>query len=64
MSSSTLGSAAAGSSVALVRPAAAPRARAAWGRPAGMAPYMLFLLVPIYWLVNISFKTNADILAR
>jgi glycerol transport system permease protein len=24
--------------------------------------YLLFLLVPIYWLVNMSFKTNAEIL--
>tara|TARA_E500000305_G_C4024465_1_gene240943 strand:+ start:1167 stop:2036 length:870 start_codon:yes stop_codon:yes gene_type:complete len=25
--------------------------------------YILFLLVPIYWLVNMSFKTNAEILS-
>ncbi|RZI63923.1 MAG: carbohydrate ABC transporter permease, partial [Pseudomonas sp.] len=24
--------------------------------------YLLFLLVPIYWLVNMSFKTNTEIL--
>ena len=27
-----------------------------------MGIYLLFLLVPIYWLVNMSFKTNAEIL--
>ena len=26
-----------------------------------MALYLLFLLVPIYWLVNMSFKTNTEI---
>ena len=26
-----------------------------------MALYLLFLLIPIYWLVNMSFKTNAEI---
>ena len=36
--------------------------RTGFARPIGMALYMLFLLVPVYWLVNISFKTNADIL--
>ena len=25
------------------------------------ALYILFLLAPIYWLVNMSFKTNAEI---
>ncbi|MEK1927983.1 MAG: carbohydrate ABC transporter permease, partial [Rhizobium giardinii] len=24
--------------------------------------YILFLLLPIYWLVNMSFKTNTEIL--
>jgi glycerol transport system permease protein len=33
------------------------------GRTVGMALYMLFLFVPVYWLVNTSFKTNADILS-
>ncbi|WP_237482237.1 carbohydrate ABC transporter permease [Lichenibacterium dinghuense] len=28
-----------------------------------MAAYMLFLLVPVYWLINTSFKTNPDILS-
>ncbi|MEM6585213.1 MAG: carbohydrate ABC transporter permease, partial [Pseudomonadota bacterium] len=27
-----------------------------------MALYLLFLLVPIYWLVIMSFKSNAEIL--
>ena len=27
-----------------------------------MLIYLLFLLVPIYWLVNMSFKTNTEIL--
>ncbi len=26
-----------------------------------MAVYLLFLLVPIYWLINMSFKTNSEI---
>ena len=26
-----------------------------------MTLYLLFLMVPIYWLVNMSFKTNAEI---
>ncbi|MEZ5798122.1 MAG: carbohydrate ABC transporter permease [Paracoccaceae bacterium] len=29
--------------------------------PFVMALYLLFLLVPIYWLVNMSFKTNTEI---
>ncbi|MFO7758761.1 MAG: carbohydrate ABC transporter permease [Roseovarius sp.] len=28
-----------------------------------MVLYLLFLLVPIYWLVNMSFKTNSEILS-
>lgn len=28
-----------------------------------MAAYMLFLMVPVYWLLNMSFKNNNDILA-
>ena len=46
--------------------ATASRARAARrpkGRAIGMALYMLFLVVPVYWLVNASFKTNGDILS-
>ena len=26
-----------------------------------MVVYILFLLLPIYWLVNMSFKTNTEI---
>ena len=26
-----------------------------------MAVYLLFLLVPIYWLINMSLKTNTEI---
>ena len=33
------------------------------GRPLGIWLYILFLFVPIYWLMNISFKTNTDILS-
>jgi glycerol transport system permease protein len=33
------------------------------GRRIGMAAYMLFLMIPVYWLLNMSFKTNNDILA-
>ena len=46
--------------------AAAPRARLARFRPNGsalvMGLYLVFLLLPIYWLVNMSFKTNTEIL--
>jgi glycerol transport system permease protein len=31
------------------------------GSPLVMALYLLFLLVPIYWLVNMSLKTNTEI---
>ena len=27
-----------------------------------MGLYLLFLLLPIYWLINMSLKTNAEIL--
>jgi glycerol transport system permease protein len=46
---------------------AATRAPARTGALRAMAPrlvlglYILFLLVPIYWLVNMSFKTNLEI---
>ncbi len=47
--------------------AARPRARTrSRFRPNGsavvMTVYLLFLLIPIYWLVNMSLKTNAEIL--
>ncbi len=41
----------------------APALRRPKGRGIGMALYVLFLFVPIYWLVNVSFKTNTDILS-
>ena len=31
------------------------------GRTVVMALYLLFMLLPIYWLVNMSFKTNTEI---
>ena len=40
----------------------APLTRPSLGRAIGMTLYILFLFVPIYWLLNISFKTNGDIL--
>ncbi|KAA2213381.1 carbohydrate ABC transporter permease [Teichococcus oryzae] len=51
---------------------AAPALPASWARPRGgalraalprlvLGLYLLFLLVPIYWLVNMSFKTNLEI---
>ena len=40
---------------------AAPRDHKGWGSALVMTLYLLFLLVPIYWLVNMSFKTNAEI---
>ena len=43
--------------------AAAPALRRPKGTTIGIALYVLFLFVPIYWLVNISFKTNTDILS-
>ena len=45
---------------------ARPRARARRLRPNGsavvMTLYLLFLMLPIYWLLNMSLKTNAEIL--
>ena len=41
---------------------AAARDGRGWGPAIVMTIYLLFLLVPIYWLVNMSFKTNAEIL--
>ena len=57
MSSSALSAPVAASSVA------APALRRPTGTTVGIALYVLFLFVPIYWLVNISFKTNTDILS-
>ena len=57
------------STAAAAAPAALPAARAPAREGTGraLAPrvvlglYLLFLLVPIYWLVNMSLKTNAEI---
>ncbi|RYB02316.1 carbohydrate ABC transporter permease [Lichenibacterium ramalinae] len=59
MSSSSVLSAPLGAASA----AAAPTARRPSGTTVGIALYVLFLFVPIYWLVNVSFKTNTDILS-
>ena len=32
-------------------------------RNLGMLMYLIFVLLPIYWLLNMSFKTNDEILA-
>ncbi len=58
MSSSVLSGAMAPSAATL-----APAARRPMGRGIGMSLYLVFLFVPIYWLINVSFKTNTDILA-
>jgi glycerol transport system permease protein len=34
-----------------------------FGRSLGLGLYILFLMIPVYWLLNMSFKTNADILS-
>ena len=31
--------------------------------PSIMALYLVFLLLPIYWLVNMSLKTNTEIIS-
>jgi glycerol transport system permease protein len=31
------------------------------GRSFGMIAYLAFILIPIYWLINMSFKTNTEI---
>jgi glycerol transport system permease protein len=53
-----------GTQRAAVVPLARNEARAkSWvnGRAVVMTLYLLFLMVPIYWLVNMSLKTNAEI---
>ncbi len=42
-------------------PARAGRRAGGLGSRLGLALYLFFLLVPIYWLVNMSLKTNAEI---
>ena len=47
-----------------VKSRAANRARSAHIRGRiGLVLYLVFLLLPIYWLVNMSFKTNTEILS-
>ncbi len=48
-------------SLVLDTPARGPLMRKPFGRSLGLALYILFLMVPVYWLLNMSFKTNADI---
>lgn len=54
-------------SAAIATPITLPRARAARartgvrGRTVVMTLYLLFLMLPIYWLVNMSLKTNQEI---
>jgi glycerol transport system permease protein len=36
--------------------------RAGWSRPVTLGLYILFLILPIYWLVIMSFKTNSEII--
>ena len=47
-------------------PAAETSARtgAAVGSAVVMTLYLLFLLLPIYWLINMSLKTNTEILGE
>jgi glycerol transport system permease protein len=39
-----------------------PGQRASWWRPVFLL-YLLFAIVPIYWMVNMSFKTNEEIVS-
>lgn len=34
-----------------------------WGRTLFLVLYLIFALLPIYWMVNMSFKTNEGILS-
>ena len=34
-----------------------------WFKIAVICTYILFLMLPIYWLLNMSFKTNQEILS-
>lgn len=40
-----------------------PGQRASWWRPVFLTTYLLFAIVPIYWMVNMSFKTNEEIVS-
>ncbi len=35
--------------------------KSGWGRPAGMVAYLVVLMLPIYWLINMSLKSNIEI---
>jgi ABC-type glycerol-3-phosphate transport system permease component len=35
-----------------------------WAKPAFLLLYLLFAVLPIYWMVNMSFKTNEEILSQ
>jgi glycerol transport system permease protein len=48
--------------LAAAKASEARAARRPMGRTIGMGLYILFLVVPVYWLINTSFKTNPDIL--
>ncbi|MCA3185000.1 MAG: carbohydrate ABC transporter permease, partial [Cupriavidus sp.] len=37
--------------------------RPGWWRPVFLTLYLLFAIVPIYWMVNMSFKTNEEIVS-
>ena len=40
-----------------------PANRATWWRAGFLLVYLLFAIVPIYWMVNMSFKTNEEIVS-
>ncbi|SPR97441.1 carbohydrate ABC transporter permease [Cupriavidus taiwanensis] len=53
------------SAVPAVIPTAIPArtSRAAWWRAGFLLAYLVFAIVPIYWMVNMSFKTNEEIVS-
>ncbi|SOY47623.1 putative ABC transporter permease [Cupriavidus taiwanensis] len=53
------------SAVPAVVPTAIPAqaSRAAWWRAGFLLAYLVFAIVPIYWMVNMSFKTNEEIVS-
>ncbi len=53
------------SAVPAVIPTAIPAKanRAAWWRAGFLLAYLVFAIVPIYWMVNMSFKTNEEIVS-
>lgn len=40
-----------------------PANRATWWRAGFLLVYLLFAIVPVYWMVNMSFKTNEEIVS-